>query len=396
MERDNMKNYSLIVIGRLSYPSPSAPTNRVHLYCKALQSVSGFSFVINLHSTSTDRETYGYMGRYEGIPFFFAQKTRNRLKNLFLRNLNKITGIINAFIVIRRISRNRHTKVLFFNSVFWEEFIFWVPLKVLKIKTIREINEAPSFIIKNKKHRAFHNFILNCRLKFFDDIIVISDYLHKFYSKKFSRKHIYQIPILVDMERFTRKPCPVVNKDKIITYVGFMGGNKDGLLNLIDSMVIVKDHIPNFKLVLVGSAPEIEFSKLKDRVTELGLQYRIDFVGQQPLDKIADFLCKADLLVLARPNNNQAKAGFPTKLGEYLASAKPVVITKTGEISKYLKNCQSAYLTEPDNVNDFAKKIIFALNDKNSVQIGKNGFHVANENFNFKLYGQNMIEIIKN
>lgn len=391
-----MNDYSLIVIGRLSYPGPSAPSNRVHLYCKALRSVGGFPFIINLHSTFNDRDAYGYFGRYEGIPFFFAQKTRNRFHNFFLRNLNKIKGIINAFIVIRRISRNRRTKVLFFNSVFWEEFVFRFPLKLLKIKTIREINEAPPFIIKNKKFRALHSIILNCRLKLFDDIIVISDYLLQFYSERFSLKHIYQIPILVDMERFTSKLFTGINKDRIITYVGFMGGNKDGLLNLIDSMAIVKDHVPNSKLVLVGSAPNSEFNKLKNRVTELGLQNRIDFVGQLSMDKIPDYLCKADLLVLARPNNSQAQAGFPTKLGEYLASSKPVVITKTGEIPKYLEDCKTAYLTEPDDINDFARKVIFALNDKNSSQIGKNGFNVANENFNFKLYGENMLEIIKN
>ena len=100
-------------------------------------------------------------------------------------------------------------------------------------------------------------------------------------------------------------------------------------------------------------------------------------------------------MVLARPNNSQAKAGFPTKLGEYLASSKPVVITKTGEIPKYLVDKQSAYLAEPDDVGDFAARVIFALEDVNAEKIGATGYEVANRNFNYKLYGKELLEIVR-
>ena len=66
-----MKNDGLIVIGRLGYPSARAASNRVHLYCKALKEVKGFPLVINLHSVFTKRQTFNYLGRNDGIPFYF-------------------------------------------------------------------------------------------------------------------------------------------------------------------------------------------------------------------------------------------------------------------------------------------------------------------------------------
>ena len=51
---------------------------------------------------------------------------------------------------------------------------------------------------------------------------------------------------------------------------------------------------------------------------------------------------------MARPDSRQARGGFPTKLGEYLATGKPVCVTKVGEITVYLEDNVSAFLAEPE------------------------------------------------
>ena len=150
------------------------------------------------------------------------------------------------------------------------------------------------------------------------------------------------------------------------------------------------------QLELIGSAPEKDIIRLMNKVESLDLNDVISFLGSKKADEIPSILANSDLMVLARPDNNQAKAGFPTKLGEYLASGKPVVITKTGEISKYLTDNISAYLSEPGDINDFAGRIIIALKDKNAEKIGLNGLEIANRNFNYKLYGKKILEIIRN
>jgi glycosyltransferase involved in cell wall biosynthesis len=391
-----MNNEALIVVGRLGYPGSNAPSNRVHLYCKALKLKKGFPFVINLHSTFSTPQTFNYLDRHDGIPFYFAQKSVVREKNFVRRNLYKIIALFNTMIVIRRLRRGYRPKVLFYNTALSDEVILFFFLKALKISIVKDCSEAPQFIIQTSPNIRVNTLFLRLRLKMYSELIVISDYLNRFYSKHFPQKSIFQIPILVDMERFNNHSDQKSSNDRrIITYVGFMGGNKDGLENLIESMLIVKKRNSNIRLQLVGSAEKKDMQRLRNKVSALDLADIINFLGRKTAREIPKILCDSDILVLARPDNNQAKAGFPTKLGEYLASGKPVVITDTGEVSRYLSNNISAYLARPDDVKDFAEKILFALSDQNASKIGRKGFEIAKENFNYQLYGNQILKIVR-
>lgn len=390
-----MKPNALIIIGRLSYPSGTAPSNRVHLYSKALKEAGGFPLIVNLHSTFISPQSFNYLGRNEGIPFYYCQQTSLHDNNMLSRNLKKVKGLINTVLITKRLKRNYKLKVLLYNTRSVDEIFLFIFLRFLKIPIIKDCCEAPLFLIKNKKNIPIYNFFLRLKIKMYDHLLVISDYLFEYYAAFFPKNKIEKIPILVDMKRFETNVHNKISETKVITYVGFMGGNKDGLENLIEAMEIVSKKITNCKLNLIGSAPKDDMLRLKNKVEALELNKIITFLGSKSSREIPAFLLNSDLLVLARPNTIQAKAGFSTKLGEYLASAKPVVITMTGEISKYLKDKESAYLVEPDDVEKFAKKIICALSDENSKNIGIQGMKVANENFNYKLYGKDILRLIE-
>lgn len=391
-----MKNDGLIVIGRLSYPSASAPSNRVHLYCKALKEAKGFPFVINLDSSFNNPQQFNFIDRFEGVPFLYCQKITVRENKFIKRNLKKIKGILNSFLVIKRLKKNHNVKVLFYSTNIVQEVIFFIFLKLMKISIIRDCSEAPLFVRQEKKPVIIFNFFFRLKLKMYNEIIVISDYLYQYYSIFFPKNKIFQIPILVDLNRFINIKKTRMNGKKVITYVGNIIEDKDGIDDLIEAMALINSKERNTQLDLVGSVSKQDLAILKNQIKTLRLNNVVYFVGSKNTDQIPLILANSDILVLARPNNNQAKAGFPTKLGEYLASGKPVVITKTGEIPKYLKDNVSAYLAEPDNVNNFAERVIFALNDLYSDKIGKNGFEVANKNFNYILYGKEIVKIINN
>ena len=386
---------ALVVIGRLSYPNSSAAVNRVHLYCKALKLEKGFPFVINLHSTFTQPQYFNYLGRHEGIPFYYSQKTVVRETRLIKRNFNKVKGVINSFIIVMRIKKHHNFKVLFYGTTVWDEFVLFIFLKLLGVSVIRECSEIPYFIKSQTKLLQLHTFLLKLKLKMYGQLIVISDYLKNYYSGMFPNENIFQIPILVDMERFDGKFPQEKRVIKVISYVGAMEGNKDGLENLIQAVALVKEKKTSIQLDLVGSAPHKDLLRLKNKVSTLGLNDIVNFRGKKTAKEIPFILLNSDLLVLARPDNSQAKAGFPTKLGEYLASKIPVVITITGEIPKYLKDNVSAYLAKPDDINDFAEKILFALSDAHSPQIGERGYQIAKNNFNYQLYGAEILKIIQ-
>ena len=163
------------------------------------------------------------------------------------------------------------------------------------------------------------------------------------------------------------------------------------LLNLI---AIVSRSVSNLHINLVGNGYKGDLERLIEKVNGLNLSGIIHILGNKDSSEIPIILANSDFLILTRPDNNQARAGFPTKLGEYLASKKPVIITKTGEVTNYLADNRSAYLVEPGDINGIAEKILFAINDKQAEKIGLEGFRVAEKFFDYKLYSHELLNVL--
>ena len=391
-----MNNPALIVLGSLTYPKGSAPTNRIHLYCKALRMAGGSPLILSLDAPFVDNQPFRFVGRYEGIPFCYTRRTYIRKKAFFERNADRLHGLISALLLIkRRKNRNRNIAVLFFSALPVDELILALSLKLLKVKIIKECNEAPDFILKEKRLVRVHNFLLkNVKLKRYDGIIVISNFLWEYFAKLYPVQRMFQIPILVDLDRFKVFQNSFQNRNKVITYIGFIGGNKDGLNDLIEFIAIVHRSIPNLLINLVGNGYKGDLERFTQKVNDLNLSRVIQILGNKESSEIPVILANSDFLILTRPDNNQAKAGFPTKLGEYLASGKPVIITKTGEVTHYLEDSRSAYLAEPGDINGIAEKILFAVNDKEAEKIGMEGFRIAEKYFDYKLYSNELLNVL--
>jgi glycosyltransferase involved in cell wall biosynthesis len=99
---------------------------------------------------------------------------------------------------------------------------------------------------------------------------------------------------------------------------------------------------------------------------------------------VPDYLASCDILVLARKNSQYAQAGFPTKLGEYFATEKPVIMTNVGDITNYFTDGKELMIAEADNPDSVAKKIIYLIeHNEESVKIAKNGRKWAEENLDY-------------
>ena len=113
------------------------------------------------------------------------------------------------------------------------------------------------------------------------------------------------------------------------------------------------------------------------------MKNQVQFIGELDKTQIPSFLLKAQVLLLPRPDSRQAQGGFPTKLGEYLATAKPVCATTVGEIPDYLCDGETVFFAEPGNAESFASAMRRALNNPDEAKkIGANGKKVAEKEFN--------------
>ncbi len=258
------------------------------------------------------------------------------------------------------------------------------------IKLMHERTEYPllasnSLFQKVNLYLYQNHFLLKC-----DEVFVISTSLKLFFDGLL-KSHNVNVPLsiinmLVEPDRYAIPEFMEVSQYKDIVYVGTLYGDKDGVNNLIEAFAIVMDKHPKARLVIVGDTSKTDrMETVLEAIDKLPDPERVLLTGYLDRREVIRYLNRAYCLALARPDNIQAKYGFPSKLGEYLASGKPVVVTKVGDIPRFMTDGQNAYLAEPDDVDSFAQKLCDCLdNPDRAHEIGERGKHLAYTVFSYK------------
>ncbi len=202
------------------------------------------------------------------------------------------------------------------------------------------------------------------------------------------------LPMTVDLSRFKIEEISLYPRP-YIAFLGVMNNQKDGLDILIKAFSIIALDFPKINLRLFGfNHPDIggQLALIK----ELGLENRIYYHGPVDSNRAVCIMKNASLLVLPRPDSHQAKGGFPTKLGEYLATGNPVCATRVGEIPDYLEDRISVYFSEPGSHEDFSKAMRDALSNPQMANcVGKKGKEVAEMQFNAKIQTERLYHFFK-
>ena len=237
-------------------------------------------------------------------------------------------------------------------------------------------------------------YIRNC-IKLSGLFVISTALKNYFISIGVPEKKITIVNMTVDSTRFEG-----VQKDnyieKYIAYCGTASNNKDGVDRLIKAFAIVAQKHKDVKLYIIGRTPSPDDASGNLQLVEsLDIKDKVVFTGVVLAEQMPQLLTNAIILALARPNNLQAQNGFPTKLGEYLLTRNPVVVTKVGDIPLFLKDGESALLAEPDNIEEFADKLCWALEHQSEgIEIGQKGRNVAMANFNASIETNKIINTI--
>lgn len=372
----------LLIVNTLPVPSGQASVNRILSLGKGLVE-NGDQVIILSSAYSDDTEIH----ELNGIQFANLASKKSR-----------IAGLVGAlFKILKYLDDNKdNVDALWVVSnsplLIWP---LWLSCRFNKVKYIIEKSEFPFVLMRSGLFaKLWGKFYVNTIYKLFDGMIIMTQPLLE-YFKSLVRKDcsLIKVPMTVDMTRFDNVSSNNTYGN-YAAYCGNMSGNKDGVLNLIEAFSYVEPNHPDFKLLMIGGTNEpTEFDKIKKRVVELGLK-NIIFTGKVSRDDIPVLLSNAKVLCLARPSSLQSTGGFPTKLGEYLTTGHPVVVTAVGDIPSYL-NDSNSFIVEPDNNEKFGNRINEILSDyERAAAIGLKGRKVALTNFNYKVQAVRLHEFL--
>jgi glycosyltransferase involved in cell wall biosynthesis len=205
------------------------------------------------------------------------------------------------------------------------------------------------------------------------------------------------MPNLTDPKIFEVNNIRPYKSEKIT--IGYVGTptKKDGVLDLIKSFSTLNKKYSNTHLLIIGDLTNGKtlIPSLKKFAKELCVDENVTFTGLISYNRIPGLLNSCQILTLTRPNGISAETGFPTKLGEYFACKKPVVITSVGDIAKYFKNSEHVILVEPENIESIVQGFETIITDnKLSEKLGLNGFKWMNKNLNYVNQSKRISEFI--
>lgn len=255
-------------------------------------------------------------------------------------------------------------------------YFFRIISRQCKLKYVVERGELPYFI----KHTERVNGLIKRSIAwmtkksyaFFDGWILETQNLVDYYmtvAKKGAKYCV--VPMTVEEDRFVG----LTKKDSTLgRYVGYCGNMRedDGVSILIRSFAQIAAKYPSVKLVLAGHSPDVPAQK--KLVDDLGIENQVVFLGRLSRTEVPQFITDAEVLTLASPLSIRASATMPCKVGEYMCTGNPVVVTGQGEIFKYLRDGENAFLATPDSVEDFASKLDYVLSHKEEARaVGERG-----------------------
>jgi glycosyltransferase involved in cell wall biosynthesis len=206
---------------------------------------------------------------------------------------------------------------------------------------------------------------------------------------------VYLLPISVDVDKIESYKNIGNEESDIVVFYGGSFGYKDGINFLIEGFEKAFLACPKIKLVLTGKVSRQLENEFDFLIQKSLAKSRISYLGCLPNEEFFSTMVNSDLLCMVRVNTEYANAGFPFKLGEYLASGNPVIATKVGDVEEYLTHKKNAYLIQAESAEEIAQAIIELVKNKEMRNfIGNNGKEICNKYFNNRTIAEYLYQTI--
>jgi glycosyltransferase involved in cell wall biosynthesis len=253
---------------------------------------------------------------------------------------------------------------------------------ILKVN-IKLLNLLPNFLLNTmiQPHMShptrYTNFLKNA-----SGITIINEKLNKFCPPNIPTEVIWagyqeDLPWNRAMDAELKQHLGIGDNELIIAYTGNIHRvNYAEVANLYRGINILYSQGYPIKLIRTGT-DYISFLNRKEK--KFKTNYCIE-LGRVDRNKLPSILSITDILVQPGKPDNFNNYRFPSKLPEYLASGKPVILPKSN-IGLHLKNMEECLWLEDGSATDIAQKIELLISNPNLRQtIGQGGRAFAEQN----------------
>ncbi len=314
----------------------------------------------------------------------FLSFCTSNTSSLLLRVLKVLIGHFNMLLYIVFKTTNRDV-LYFYNPTIKTTILSLLVAKRLGRQTVVDIVE----LFQSEKNTWYNRLGDKWAFKYATYSFAISESLMRFGSS-YTNTKIVRLPIIVDFKRFDK---PIRPQSKLIGYIGTSAA-KDGLDVVLRGFAMALRSDPTLKLRLIGPKPiHFDFDKL---IHQLDLYENVELTGSKSYEEVPSLLLDCDTYIMNRDDSEFSKYGYPTKLGEYFACKRPVLMSDGSGFSEDYNDKQEAIKYEVENPSSLADAIAWRYENNEEAQIiAKNGYDFALTHFASEVVGAKFWDIIQ-
>ena len=176
----------------------------------------------------------------------------------------------------------------------------------------------------------------------------------------------------------------------VITYVG-AHGVANHLEQIIETGLLLSD--TNVLFLLIGDGME------KKRLMALATEKKavnVRFLDPVPKAEVFKYILASDMGASVLKNVDTFKTVYSNKTFDYMSCKRPILMAIDGVSKELVEDAKAGVFVEPENPEDFAKKIRMYLNDPVQVIVqGENGYKFAKANFDRTILAKKYIESMR-
>lgn len=179
----------------------------------------------------------------------------------------------------------------------------------------------------------------------------------------------------------------------IITYVG-AHGVANHLIQVIETADLIKEKHPEVLFLLIGAGMQKEM--LKDEVRKRALQ-NVVFKDQMPKKEVFKHIMASDFGASVLKKVDTFKTIYSNKTFDYMSCKKPILLAIDGVSRELVETAKCGTFVEPENPDDFAKKISHVLQKSKTEHdaMGNNGYDYAMKHFDRTELAKTYVQLIE-
>jgi glycosyltransferase involved in cell wall biosynthesis len=183
-----------------------------------------------------------------------------------------------------------------------------------------------------------------------------------------------------------------INGKFVVSYIGTMGF-AHGLDKVIETAQNIGKETSDIIFLIIGEGANKE--KLKRQIAESGIN-NVMVIDQKPRSEIPSYINASDAMLVTLRKDDVFKTVIPSKMLEFMACGKPVILGVDGQARKILEASGGGYYVEPDNHRDLAAAIRKLHKDPaGRKKMGENGRRHVLKHFDRRQKAKEYLDILQ-